>query len=219
MICFTRRYKEKKERKEKGKRIDGIVSIKSIRASHELHTIRPLLFCIHRIFRTESFENDNKDVGPFDFVNMTTIERVQSRQFRRGKKTYSNFLSVTAKRNQLFAKSLPKTRETECKNIDPSTIFVSKQEFVRKIRCPVTRLSATRWWTNEEKAFLFITRVLLLIYLFISYSNDRSISSNFFPFTHSFSTEYESSSKKSSSAVFLHLLIRNLEIYKKKLYH
>lgn len=94
MICFTRRYKEKKERKEKGKRIDGIVSIKSIRASHELHTIRPLLFCIHRIFRTESFENDNKDVGPFDFVNMTTIERVQSRQFRRGKKTYSNFLSV-----------------------------------------------------------------------------------------------------------------------------
>lgn len=94
MICFTRRYKEKKERKEKGKRVDGIVSIKSIRASHELHTIRSLLFCIHRIFRTESFENDNKDVGPFDFVNMTTIERVQSRQFRRGKKTYSNFLSV-----------------------------------------------------------------------------------------------------------------------------
>lgn len=71
--------------------------------------------------------------------------------------------------------------------------------------------------TREEKAFLFITRVLLLIYLFISYSNDRSISSNFFPFTHSFSTEYESSSKKSSSAVFLHLLIRNLEIYKKKI--
>lgn len=108
-----------------------------------------------------------------------------------------------------------------CKNIDPSTIFVSKQEFVRKIRCPVTRLSATRWWTHERRKSVSFYHACSFTYLFIYFLFERSLHFLQFLPIHSllFYGIRESSSKKSSSAVFLHLLIRNLEIYKKKLYH
>lgn len=88
--------------------------------------------------------------------------------------TIRSILCLTAKRNQLFAKSLPKTRETECKNIDPSTIFVSKQEFVRKIRCLVTRLS-TRWWTHERRKSVSFYHACSFTYLFIYFLFEQSL--------------------------------------------
>lgn len=88
---------------------------------------------------------------------------------------------------------------------------------MRKIRCPVTRLSATRSWTHERRKSVSFYHACSFTYLFIYFLFERSLHFLQFLPIHSllFYGIRESSSKKSSSAVFLHLLIRNLEIYKK----